>query len=92
MRFDGAEEFAYLQVSHDPAQNWVLVFAITMMGGFGLAGDQAPPDLGAAAPAAAAPPSTGGLARTDQAGWGSEFTDLCQRLLPETPSAAKEGR
>lgn len=94
VRFDGAEEFAYLQVSHDPAQNWVLVFAITMMGGL-LASlvikrrriwvRLSPVDGGTAV-------ELGGLARTDQAGWGSEFTDLCQRLLPETPSAAKEGR
>ncbi|WP_024795017.1 cytochrome c biogenesis protein ResB [Tomitella biformata] len=33
VRFDGAEEFANLQVSYDPAQFWVLVSAVTMMAG-----------------------------------------------------------
>ncbi|WP_197481951.1 cytochrome c biogenesis protein ResB, partial [Rhodococcus sp. HS-D2] len=94
VRFDGAEEFAYLQVSHDPAQNWVLVFAITMMGGL-LASlvikrrriwvRLRPDGAGTAL-------ELGGLARTDQAGWGSEFTDICQRLLPDVPSAPKEDR
>ncbi|MCD2140906.1 cytochrome c biogenesis protein ResB [Rhodococcus pyridinivorans] len=94
VRFDGAEEFAYLQVSHDPAQNWVLVFAITMMGGL-LASlvikrrriwvRLRPHGAGTAI-------ELGGLARTDQAGWGSEFTTLCQHLLPDAPSAVKEDR
>ena len=33
VRFDGAVPFINLQVSHDPAQIWVLVFALTMMAG-----------------------------------------------------------
>ncbi|MCX5041760.1 cytochrome c biogenesis protein ResB [Aldersonia sp. NBC_00410] len=33
VRFDGAKEFVNLQVSHDPAQGWVLVSAVTMMAG-----------------------------------------------------------
>ena len=33
IRFDGAVPFVNLQVSHDPGQTWVLVFAITMMAG-----------------------------------------------------------
>ena len=33
VRFDGATPFVNLQVSHDPAQIWVLVFALTMMAG-----------------------------------------------------------
>ena len=33
VRFDGAVPFVNLQVSHDPAQVWVLVFAMTMMAG-----------------------------------------------------------
>lgn len=94
VRFDGAEEFSYLQVSHDPAQNWVLVFAITMMGGL-LASlvitrrriwvRLRPAGTGTAL-------ELGGLARTDQAGWGSEFTEICQRLLPDTLSAAQKDR
>ena len=49
VRFDGAVPFVNLQVSHDPAQIWVLVFAMTMMGGAaGVADRAAPPRLGAA--------------------------------------------
>ena len=33
VRFDGATPFVNLQVSHDPGQLWVLVFAMSMMGG-----------------------------------------------------------
>ena len=33
VRFDGAVPFINVQVSHDPAQVWVLVFALTMMAG-----------------------------------------------------------
>ncbi len=33
VRFDGATDFVNLQVSHDPAQRWVLVSALTMMAG-----------------------------------------------------------
>jgi len=33
VRFDGAVPFVNLQVSHDPGQAWVLVFAIAMMAG-----------------------------------------------------------
>ena len=31
VRFDGANEFANLQVSHDPAQVWVLVAAVVTL-------------------------------------------------------------
>lgn len=95
VRFDGAEEFAYLQVSHDPAQNWVLVFAITMMGGLVASlvikrrriwVRLRPTDSGGTAL------ELGGLARTDQAGWGSEFTDIRRRLLPDAPTAAQKDR
>ena len=95
VRFDGAEEFAYLQVSHDPAQNWVLVFAITMMGGLVASlvikrrriwVRLRPTDSGGTAL------ELGGLARTDQAGWGSEFTDIRRRLLPDALTAAQKDR
>ncbi len=33
VRFDGAVDFVNLQVSHDPAQQWVLVSSIVMMAG-----------------------------------------------------------
>jgi cytochrome c biogenesis protein len=84
VRFDGAVPFVNLQVSHDPAQVWVLVFAMTMMGGLlvslivrrrrvwvrltpGTAGT--------------VNVELGGLARTDNSGWGDEFERLTARLL-----------
>ncbi|WP_204165070.1 cytochrome c biogenesis protein ResB [Rhodococcus oxybenzonivorans] len=87
VRFDGAQEFANLQVSHDPAQKWVLVFAISMMAGLlvslvikrrriwvrirpGTSDTETNVELG-------------GLARTDHAGWGPEFTTMCERLWPD---------
>ena len=95
VRFDGAKEFANLQVSYDPAQQWVLVFAITMMLGLlislvirrrrvwirlrpGAAPEQVDLELG-------------GLARTDHAGWGGEFDDLCEKLLTDQRSSPSTG-
>ncbi|WP_199856895.1 cytochrome c biogenesis protein ResB [Nocardia suismassiliense] len=96
--FDGAQEFVNLQVSHDPAQQWVLVSAVAMMLGLlvsllvkrrriwvrvypaeGQAGT-----LGKRRTVV----EMGGLARTDQAGWGSEFDRLRARLLEARPDSA----
>lgn len=87
IRFDGAVPFVNLQVSHDPGQTWVLVFAVTMMAGLPVSllvrrrrvWVRLTPDAGGA-------PGTvnvelGGLARTDNSGWGDEFERLSQRLL-----------
>lgn len=88
IRFDGAVPFVNLQVSHDPGQTWVLVFAITMMGGLVVSllvrrrrvWVRLTPDAGGS-------PGTvnvelGGLARTDNSGWGDEFERLSDRLFP----------
>jgi cytochrome c biogenesis protein len=91
VRFDGAVPFVNLQVSHDPGQTWVLVFAITMMAGLLVsllvrrrrlwvrltpaaqeAGEDAPGTVNV---------ELGGLARTDNSGWGDEFERLTDRLL-----------
>ncbi|OBF81646.1 cytochrome C biogenesis protein ResB [Mycobacterium sp. 852002-51163_SCH5372311] len=87
VRFDGAVPFVNLQVSHDPGQAWVLVFAITMMAGLLVsllvrrrrvwmrlapAGDEAAGTVNV---------ELGGLARTDNSGWGDEFERLTERLL-----------
>ncbi len=87
VRFDGAVAFVNLQVSHDPGQTWVLVFAITMMTGLLVsllvrrrrvwvrltpAGDERPGTVNV---------ELGGLARTDNSGWGDEFERLTSRLL-----------
>jgi cytochrome c biogenesis protein len=106
VRFDGAVPFVNLQVSHDPGQTWVLVFAITMMTGLLVsllvrrrrvwirltpAADEQPGTVNV---------ELGGLARTDNSGWGDEFERLTSRLLAgfveseptdrvETPVASK---
>jgi cytochrome c biogenesis protein len=87
IRFDGAVPFVNLQVSHDPGQTWVLVFAITMMAGLLVSllvrrrrvwvrltstGQDAPGTVNV---------ELGGLARTDNSGWGDEFERLAERLL-----------
>jgi cytochrome c biogenesis protein len=87
IRFDGAVPFVNLQVSHDPGQTWVLVFAVTMMAGLLVSllvrrrrvwvrltpdDDETPGTVNV---------EMGGLARTDNSGWGDEFERLTSRLL-----------
>ncbi|QSE87646.1 cytochrome c biogenesis protein ResB (plasmid) [Rhodococcus pseudokoreensis] len=85
VRFDGAEEFANLQVSHDPAQQWVLVFAITMMIGLLISLLIKRRRIWVRLRPGATEHETrielGGLARTDHAGWGAEFTTISARLV-----------
>lgn len=82
--FDGASEFANYQISHDPAQVWVLVSALIMLAT--LAGSLVikrrriwirlePLASGGTAV------TMGGLARTDRAGWSEEFDELHRHLL-----------
>ncbi|TVT48829.1 cytochrome c biogenesis protein ResB [Amycolatopsis rhizosphaerae] len=86
--FDGVQKYASLQVSHDPTQDYVLVFAIAMLLGLGASllvkrrrvwlrvrpadGD----GKGTVVQVA-------GLARTDQAGYGEEFTRMADEFLTE---------
>ncbi|MCV7151486.1 cytochrome c biogenesis protein ResB [Mycolicibacterium pyrenivorans] len=88
VRFDGAEQFVNLQVSHDPAQIWVLVFAMTMMAGLlvSLIVRRRRVWVRLSQGAVSDPEGTvnvelGGLARTDNSGWGDEFERLTARLL-----------
>jgi cytochrome c biogenesis protein len=103
VRFDGAIPFVNLQVSHDPGQAWVLVFAITMMAGLVVSllvrrrrvWVRLVPVTGGPGTAPSTGPSTvrvelGGLARTDNSGWGDEFERLTERLL-EGFGVADEG-
>jgi cytochrome c biogenesis protein len=93
VRFDGAVPFINVQVSHDPAQIWVLVFALTMMAGLLVslvvrrrriwvrltpAGRGREEHNGQPCTVSV---ELGGLARTDNSGWGDEFERLTQRLL-----------
>lgn len=84
VRFDGAVPFINLQVSHDPAQVWVLVFALTMMGGLLVSLVVRRRRVWVRiTPGSAGTVSVelGGLARTDNSGWGDEFEKLTDRLL-----------
>ncbi|OBK13492.1 cytochrome c biogenesis protein ResB [Mycobacterium asiaticum] len=89
VRFDGAIPFVNLQVSHDPGQTWVLVFAITMMAGLLVSllvrRRRVWVRLTPVGDTAGIGPGTvnlelGGLARTDNSGWGDEFERLTERL------------
>ncbi|MGE2832837.1 cytochrome c biogenesis protein ResB [Mycobacterium sp. SMC-4] len=86
VRFDGAVPFVNLQVSHDPAQIWVLVFSMTMMGGLLVSlivrRRRVWVRLSSASPGTVNV-ELGGLARTDNSGWGDEFERLTERLLAD---------
>ncbi len=94
VRFDGAVPFVNLQVSHDPGQTWVLVFAITMMAGLLVSLLVRRRRLWVRlTPAAEGTVNVelGGLARTDNSGWGDEFERLTERLLAGLGEAADRG-
>jgi cytochrome c biogenesis protein len=90
VRFDGVQRWVYLQVSHDPAQVWVLGFAITLVLGLGTSlvvkrrrlWVRATPATGDGADGRTVV-VLGGLARTDQAGYGEEFQRFAADLLAE---------
>ncbi|KUH82430.1 MULTISPECIES: cytochrome c biogenesis protein ResB [unclassified Mycobacterium] len=94
VRFDGAVPFINVQVSHDPAQVWVLVFALTMMAGLLVSlvvrRRRVWIRISPAGPGTVTV-ELGGLARTDNSGWGDEFERLTQRLLPDATSAQPAG-
>jgi len=84
VRFDGAVPFINLQVSHDPAQLWVLLFALSMMGGLLVSLVVRRRRIWiriAPAEAGTVEVELGGLARTDNSGWGDEFERLTARLV-----------
>jgi cytochrome c biogenesis protein len=90
VKFDGATPFVNLQVSHDPGQVWVLVFAMTMMGGLLVSLIVRRRRVWARVAPIEGQPGTvnvelGGLARTDNSGWGSEFEKLTERMLADLP-------
>ena len=92
VRFDGAKPFVNLQVSHDPAQVWVLVFAMTMMAGLLVSLVVRRRRVWVRIePAGAGTVSVefGGLARTDNSGWGDEFERLTERLLEDRTEATE---
>jgi cytochrome c biogenesis protein len=94
IRFDNVVQWANLQISHDPAQLYVLASAVLML--LGLAGSLTVKRrrFWARIEPGDQPGRTlleiGGLARTDQAGYGEEFSGLREELLtgsgPGTPN------
>jgi cytochrome c biogenesis protein len=90
VRFDGAKEFVNLQLSHDPAQVWVLVSALSMMAGLMVSlvvrRRRVWARITTGSDSDSAQPGTvnvefGGLARTDNSGWGEELDTLSQTIL-----------
>lgn len=91
--FDGAVPFINVQVSHDPAQIWVLVSAMAMMAGLLVSlvvrrrriwvrvSPTSPGTVNV---------ELGGLARTDNSGWGDEFEKLTERLVPPAETGGRE--
>ena len=88
LRFDGVRDWVSLQVSHDPAQLWVLVSAIFVLAGLMLSlavrrrrfWVRLTPDA-----AGGTRVELGGLARTDRAGYGEEFDRLTAAVLGTRP-------
>jgi cytochrome c biogenesis protein len=86
IRFDGVQQWVSLQVSHDPTQSFVLVCAIAML--VGLGGSllvkrrrvwvRVTPADGESGGTVV---EIGGLARTDQAGYGEEFSRIAEQLV-----------
>lgn len=90
VKLDGVRQWVSLQVSHDPTQLWVLGFAVAML--LGLAASLVVKRRRfwvRVAPGAETGGKRhtvvelGGLARTDQAGYGEEFTRISGELLEE---------
>ncbi|WP_106361342.1 cytochrome c biogenesis protein ResB [Corynebacterium diphtheriae] len=82
--FEGAEEFANYQISHDPTQVWTLLFSIITLGS--LAGSLVIKRRRIWVRLRPVSPSvtqieTGGLARTDRAGWGEEYDRIHREIL-----------
>jgi cytochrome c biogenesis protein len=99
VRFDGVQDWVNIQVSHDPGQDAVLVFALLLLAGLGLSltirrrrfwARLTPVDGGARTVV-----EVGGLARSDRAGYGEEFERLVAELRDGSPrqatKAAKDG-
>ncbi len=84
VRFDGVQQWVNLQISHDPGQDYVLVFAVLLL--LGLFASltirrrrfwaRITPD----ATGERTVVEIGGLARTDRAGYGEEFDRLLADL------------
>lgn len=82
--FDGVKRWVSLQVSHDPTQVWVLIFAVALLAGLScslLVKRRRIWVRVAPSGESRTVVEVGGLARTDQAGYGEEFTTIADDLL-----------
>jgi cytochrome c biogenesis protein len=88
VRFDGLRDWVNIQISHDPGQLYVLVFAVTMLLGLGASLGVRRRRFWARLTPSEQPGRTvvelGGLARTDRAGYGEEFDRLRAELLSDS--------
>jgi cytochrome c biogenesis protein len=88
VRFDGVQQWVALQVSHDPTEGWVLVFAILLVAGLGTSlivkrrrlWVRATPNASGDHQVSSVV-EVGGLARTDRAGYGEQFDRLAAELV-----------
>jgi len=99
VQFDQVKQWVSLQTSHDPGQTYVLVFALTMTMGLMVSllvkrrrvwVRLVPGSDETASGSRRTVVELGGLARTDQAGWGEEFAGLSTELLK--PPESEDGR
>jgi cytochrome c biogenesis protein len=87
VRFDGWRPWAGLQVSHDPAQGYLLIAAVLMVGGLLLSLGvrrrrvwlRLTPSI-AEEPDSPTVVAVGGLARSDSGNFPAEFAALLERL------------
>jgi cytochrome c biogenesis protein len=93
VRFDGVRDWVNLQVSRDPGQGAVLVFAVLLLIGLALSltirrrrcwARLTPVGGGTLV-------QLGGLARTDRAGYGEEFERLRDAVLSPTHTTKEDG-
>jgi cytochrome c biogenesis protein len=92
IHFDGVQNWVSLQVSHDPGQTFVLVFAICVLLGLGSSLSIRRRRFWARLRPVEGPDGAtrtvveiGGLARTDRAGYGEEFDRLRADLFADPP-------
>jgi cytochrome c biogenesis protein len=90
VRFDGVQRWVNLQISHDPFEFFVLICAMAIIGGLTLSLSIKRRRIWVRVLPAAGDPGKavvelGGLARTDQAGYGEEFGRLSEDLLGAHP-------
>ena len=102
VRFDTVKEWVNLQVSHDPAQGVVLAAAVALLVGITLSltikrrrfwlrvTPGSPSTTEGRTVAGRTTVELGGLARTDQAGYGEEFTRLAHDLADPAPADGED--